>query len=207
MSHSSTPSFGWVGQFLGFSAGEKSPYQYLSMRVAATDSGQINSGELHQVSVGKSLRQMMVGYLVPQMWIRVVGKVKVDGRTGHYHWKAREIVGLSTQQAIEYVSQQKKEHASTPGEVPVAKPIRVLICQKSSCQQRGSRVVSDEVARAIAASSQSTQIQIQATGCMKQCSSGPHLVWLSAGKHKPQKYAGVTPQSANQIVHQMIETL
>lgn len=107
-------AFGWVGKVLAFIPGEKSPVQYLSMQVVAADSGtapalspriepeikpeiepeiksEMESSQEYAIALSKSVRQMMLGYLSPDDWIRVVGKRKFDGKTGDWQWKAKEI--------------------------------------------------------------------------------------------------------------------
>lgn len=228
MSHSNSTQFGWVGQFSAFVAGEKSPYQYLTIQVAMadtpspgaaiTDSGALDhfspeTQSHHQIKLSGSLRRMMVGYLQPQDWIRVVGKVKTDKRTGEPQWKAREIVKISTQQAIQYAKKQADAMAVArpPAQADVApakaKPTRVLICQKSSCRQRGSQAVEAAIARAISTYKPLQPIQIQPTGCMKQCKSGPHVVFVSAKRSQLTpailKHTHVTPELAKQVIESM----
>jgi len=230
MSKISKSSFGWVGQFSGFVAGDKSPYQYLAMRVAVVDESHaevsLNDDPRQMVKLGKSLRRMMVGYLSPEEWIRVVGEVKVASKTGDLQWKAREIVKISTQQAIRHARERTKAQSLTTvlpkrgfAITPQPKPTKVLICQKSSCRQRGSQAVADAIAHTVASHDKSESIQLVATGCMKQCKAGPHIV-LIPGKQssapssspstrlQPQsktKYNSVTPATAQQIARQLVK--
>ncbi|MGD1895519.1 MAG: (2Fe-2S) ferredoxin domain-containing protein [Phormidesmis sp.] len=236
MYSSNSTQFGCVGQFLAFASGEKSPYQYLTMQVAATDSASASSpvetpvgtSSLQQIKLNGALRHMMMGYLQPQDWIRVVGKVKVDARTGDPQWKAQEIVKISTQQAIQYAQQkaiqqkaaqqqserQKIERQANSNNIDKtsidktsaneAASTRILICQKSSCRKRGSQAVEDAIARTLKTHGQSQHITIQPTGCMKQCKTGPHMVLISSKARQKKtsnlRYTQVTPRSANQII-------
>ena len=204
---------------------------------------------------------MMVGYLLPQEWIRVVGRTKVDAATGDLHWKAHEIVKISTQRALQYVKQQgtvqqakeqqakeqqgKQSEKTQSGELlqgytnggeckpetltaskTSERPTRVLICQKSSCRQRGSQVVADTMAKTIqgrlaqttTAYEKSDSIQFISTGCMKQCKSGPHVVVIPQRQQQKDssptdqqlakaKYNNVTPDAAQQIAHRLIESI
>ena len=85
------------------------------MQIAAIDRELIEHEPLDnarcQVQLGSNLRRMMVGYLQPQDWIRVIGKVKVESQTGAQQWKAHEIVKISTQQAMQYANQQASKQA------------------------------------------------------------------------------------------------
>ncbi|MEO1388890.1 MAG: (2Fe-2S) ferredoxin domain-containing protein [Cyanobacteria bacterium J06634_6] len=233
MSHTKSPQFHWVGQFSAFVAGEKSPNQYLTMQVAATDC-ELTEDEPSesipcQVQLSSALRRMMIGYLQPQDWIRVIGKVTIESQTGIAQWKAREIVKISPQQATQYVA--KHASSSRPTQPPTQpgkaseeeacqtfsqSPTRVLVCQKSSCRQRGSQRVIDAIAHVINTHGQSATIKLQPTGCMKQCQSGPHIVLVppnrqpslpqpqSQQKRTRSKFTCVTPQLAAQILESQI---
>mgnify|MGYP001791741703 CR=1 FL=1 len=192
-------AFGWVGKVSAFVPGEKSPVQYLSMQVVAADSitqpetdPEIAPGldptQEYAITLSKSVRQMMLGYLAPDDWIRVVGKRKFDGKTGDWQWKAKEIVKLSAAQINHYcqlaennavlnndgLSDCLSEGQPTPQKASkkASSKARVLICQKSSCQRRGSMAVCQAIERAIAHSNHPQSITLQPTGCMKQCNSG-----------------------------------
>lgn len=216
-------AFGWVGKVSAFVPGEKSPVQYLSMQVVATDVGttpEIDPAQEYAVSLSKSIRQMMLGYLAPDDWIRVVGKRKFDGKTGDWQWKAREIVKLSADQIGDYRKSVEKSTDPDSTRLGTGQPAlqktsgkasgktRVLICQKSSCQRRGSMAVCQAIERAIAQSNHPHDVILQATGCMKQCKSGPHVVLQSSNnKHKQRetkRYANITPKAAYKIIEQML---
>ncbi|MEL7535057.1 MAG: (2Fe-2S) ferredoxin domain-containing protein [Bacteroidota bacterium] len=213
-------AFGWVGKVLAFIPGEKSPVQYLSMQVVAADSGtapalspriepeiepkiksEMESSQKYAIALSKSVRQMMLGYLSPDDWIRVVGKRKFDGKTGDWQWKAKEIVKLSATQIDHYRTHHYRQALEKSADLdstrrgtrqPTLQKIsgtasrtvsgqtssktssqtRVLICQKSSCQRRGSVAVCQAMERAIAQNNHPHGITLQAIGCMKQCKSG-----------------------------------
>lgn len=102
MAHASSTRFRYTGRFLAFVPGKKSPYQKLLMQVVRSDQG--GSAQAHEiydveVKLGKALRRMMVGYLEPYDWVRVVGKGKLDASSGQMRWKAGEILKLSSRQA------------------------------------------------------------------------------------------------------------
>jgi (2Fe-2S) ferredoxin len=81
------------------------------------------------------------------------------------------------------------------------KPLRVLICQKSSCRQRGSMAVVQAMEGAIAQSSCPQKIFIQATGCMKRCQAGPNVVMLPGGS-----YSQVTPADGRSLIQTRLST-
>lgn len=197
MADMSAAQFCLIGQFLTFLPGEKSPYQKLSLEVAR-DEGTVNAPPVtHQIQLGKDLRRMMYRYLAPQDWVRVVGKQVIDQRSGQMVWRAAEISKLSLGQV-----NQLKHQTALPRASQSPKPIRVLICQKSDCRQRGSLAVSQAIEAAILqrgdfanAEAGNSKIVIQATGCMKRCQAGPNVVMLPGGAH-----SRVTPEEGRSLI-------
>ena len=217
----------WTGQFIDFIPGEKSPYQFLSLsllRVSALDAGAASvartlTAELDdqpQLRLGKDLRRMMMGYLSCDDWIRVVVKGKVDAATGELTWKAREVVKLSDKQVSQEQRLAKAEAKQTGKKVPTLpsspekkqKPIRVMVCQKSSCRKRGSEKVQKVMASALKKDGQAANVKIQATGCLKNCKAGPNVVLLpkaaAKGKELKSRYEAVKPKTASKIMDKLL---
>ncbi len=194
-----------VGRFLTFLSGEKSPYQGLSMEtVSAEDPSHLEpaSGPVeYQIVLSKDLRRMMYRYLEPQDWVRVVGKRSLNQRSGLIEWKAAEISKLSPSQV-----DQLKPQTTLPPASKSPNPIRVLVCQKSDCRQRGSLAVSQAMESAILqrngsahAEAGSSKIVIQVTGCMKRCQAGPNVVMLPGGCH-----SRVTPEKGRSLIQSVL---
>lgn len=215
---SSHATFLWTAQFIGFVPGEKSPYQHMAVEVMSTTDSSSTLPVRQQIQLRRSLRRMMMGYLQPQDWIRVAGKIKVDHETGKTLWQACEVIKVSTQQARTLSPKGNELHRSRQS---IARsesinrcmqtdecPTRILMCQKSSCRQRGSQAVKDAIARVLESNGQSAKIQILPTGCMKQCKSGPHLVLISSQqaqqKTKTTRHTHVTPDTATQIIEPLL---
>ncbi len=208
MADMSATHFCLVGRFLTFLPGKKSPYQKLSLETgSAEDRSSLGSSEPveYQIVLSKDLRRMMYRYLEPQDWVRVVGRRYSRGvalptlnqRSGLMEWKADEISKLSPNQV-----DQLKHQTTLPKETESPKPIRVLVCQKSDCRQRGSLAVSQAMESAILqrsgsanAEAGSSKIVIQATGCMKRCQAGPNVVMLPGGCH-----SRVTPEQGRSLI-------
>ena len=206
------------------------------MQVASTDHDlphgeSLGLGSDYQLKLNGNLRRMLVGHLQPQDWIRVIGKVKINSQTGESQWKAREVVKLSTQQAIRHVqnvantSQVRAQTQPQTGD-PQTKPIRVLICQKSGCRQRGAQRIEAAIAQAIRTQPTANTVHLQPTGCMKRCKAGPNVVVISPQRStqpasltpasgistasKPAsitKYTQMTPQMVPHIVKKVMEQL
>jgi (2Fe-2S) ferredoxin len=219
MADISASRFCLVGRFLAFVPGKKSPYQRLSLAVMQPDSpAPTHEPVIYQIRLGKDLRKMMYCYLAPQDWVRVVGKQVIDKRDAQLKWKATEIIKLSAAQAhqlqdeaillrrgvaIAPESSESNLSHTSPSKPP--KPARVLICQKSSCRKRGSLAVSRAMEDAIAQGDR--KVTIQATGCMKHCKSGPHVVMLSGKKSHPEKYSHVTPKQGRSLIHALLDVV
>jgi len=215
--------FCWTGQLVRFTEGQKSPRQYLSIKVACVHYGDdallVTSPEAVQsVRLSKSLRRMMMGYLGASDWLRVVGKCKIDAYSGEPLWKAQEIIKLSAAQVqslelSDGKSDCKPQHLSAENSAkqPIAAkpPVRVLVCQQSSCRQRGSVAVGQVMEDALNASEEGgSQVLVQAVGCLKNCKLGPNVRVFSKekvhhqGLQAPLKthYEKVTPAAAKEIV-------
>ena len=181
MTDSMTP-FRLTGRFLGFLPGEKSPYQMISLAASPDGCSQSAEAGNYQVVLGKQLRRMMHRYLEPQDWIGVVGYQGINLRSGQMEWKADEILKLSARQVAEYQTSVRQPVVSSPTKA-ATKPVRILICQKSDCQRRGSEAVSQVLKEAIARTEAAQKVVVQSTGCMKRCKVGPNVVMLPGGAH------------------------
>jgi (2Fe-2S) ferredoxin len=68
----------------------------------------------------------------------------------------------------------------------------IQLCLKGDCSRRGG----EDVWHALQEVTQGIPVEIKATGCMKQCKSGPNLVVLPA----KARYQQVTPEQAVALV-------
>lgn len=211
--------FCWTGQLVSFVAGRKSSRQSILLNVACVHYGDAallasSTDAVHAVRLGKSVRRMMMGYLNPSDWVRVVGKCKVDVHSGDLTWKAQEIIKLSAAQVKNLEPFDIKAQCLPEGggekSVATGQPVRVLICQQSSCRQRGSVAVSRVIDDALKASAGCSQVSVQAVGCLKNCKLGPNVMLSPKGKLQRQglktRYENVTSGAAKEIV-EGIETV
>jgi len=221
MADSKKARFSWVGQFLAFVPGEKSPYQSAFVQVIAVEGGTAGDIQSYEVRLDKDIREMAADSIKPRSWVRVAGKGKLDKKTKKIKWKAESIEAISLQTIAEVKAESEKaelekaeaeklrSHSPQLQLVPTAKsvkakPARILICQKSSCRKKGSQKVSDAMEEAIAKANAGSQITVKSTGCLKCCKTGPTVVVLpSSNKNKKvskERYRKVTPKSAKKIV-------
>ncbi len=227
MAASKKTRFSWVGQFLAFVPGKKSPYHSAFVQVVAAEKG-APAGVLqsYQVKLDKDIRETASDSIDARDWVKVVGKGRLDKDTGEFKWKADSIEKVSLQVVAEVKekvearsqsprsksepskSESKSLAASTQISAAKAKPARILICQKSSCRKKGAQKVSKAMEDAISKAKASDQIILKSTGCLKCCKTGPTVVVLPAGgkskKSTKERYRKVTPKTAKKIVAGML---
>jgi len=150
--------FNLEGQFLGF--GVKDGYKIKYLRLATA------TGE-DWIKMDKRLRASLYGHtFTPGDWLQVSGEQKFQSQTDQFKLKADRVVAIAA---------PPPGHAPTPVKAKSGKA-RVLVCQKSDCSQRGSRRVCQALESALCASGLADQVEIQKTGCLKNCKAGPNLV-------------------------------
>ena len=204
---SSTVHFCLQGRFLSFLPGEKSPYQRISVEViqpqveSQAQQSQAQQSQAQPILLSKDLRRMMYRYLIPQDWIRVVGKQIVNRHSGQLEWQATEISKLSAAPQIKPIEPSKLEPSKLEPSIASSQSVQVLVCHGSSCRQRGSSAVSGAIAQAFPTThpSQNT-ITVRAIGCLKRCKAGPHLVTIPGGS-----YSQVTCESGIAIVQKIVQ--
>lgn len=75
-------------------------------------------------------------------------------------------------------------------------PVQIQVCSKGNCKKRGSCQFAQEMQQQIRRSGLESQIQVQMTGCLKQCKQAPNL------KLKPQGqiFSQVKPQDIPRLL-------
>ncbi len=213
MADSKKTRFSWVGQFLAFVPGKKSPYQSAFVQVVAAEKGApVDMLQSYQIKLEKDIREKASDSINARDWVKIKGKGKLD-KTGKIRWKADSIKKVSLQVVAEIKEKAEvRSPSSEPEPLPAtkplsaskAKPTRILICQKSSCRKKGAQKVSDAMESAISKAKASDQITLKSTGCLKCCKTGPTVVVLPVGgknkKSTKERYRKVTPKTARKIV-------
>ncbi len=208
MAASKKTRFSWVGQFLAFVPGKKSPYHSAFVQVVAAEKGApVGAMQSYQIKLDKDIRKAASDSIDARDWVKVEGKGKPDKETGKIRWKADSIEKVSLQAVAEIKEKSEARSQSSQPESDAstkAKPARILICQKSSCRKKGAQKVSEAMEDAITKAKASDQITLKATGCLKCCKTGPTVVVLPADsknkKSTKERYRKVTPKTAKKIV-------
>ncbi|MGB3766860.1 MAG: (2Fe-2S) ferredoxin domain-containing protein [Phormidesmis sp.] len=199
----SATRFCLIGRFTAFLPGEKSPYQMISLEAVQAED-HLNSRLVpepiaHQVLLSKDLRRMMYRYLAPQDWVRVVGEQTLNRRNGQMEWKAAEISKLSAFQ-VDRLKQEMVSHTKINAS-GAGLAARVLICQESSCRQRGSLAVKEAMAHALTETEGLSKVVIQATGCLKRCKLGPNVVTVPGGS-----YSRMTVEAGRSLIRKLLDS-
>lgn len=180
-------SFRLEGRFEGFMAGGKSPFKYLSLHSA---------DEQHLIKLTKPVRLMIFRYLQAGDWIRVVGIISVDKKTGEPRLKAQEVMRIKAPDASSApVAPEKKQPSAKKKKKSASK---ILICQRSACRKRGAGQICHEVEAALAAQGLTDTVQVKLTGCMDKCKAGPNVVVMP----DKQRYTKVKPGQVSDLVAQ-----
>ena len=170
--------FSWEGRFVGFVGDlEEKPKR---IRLATAE------GE-HYIKLSKELRGVLGEVLQPGDWIQISGEQKYKYKTGELKLKAFQ---------LKLTAPIQQERVFQP---PVAAPRTkacVMVCQKSSCRKRGAGEVCQAVTESLRDRGLEDQVAIKGTGCMKQCKSGPCVVFMP----DKSRYTGVAVKEVQILV-------
>jgi (2Fe-2S) ferredoxin len=133
------------------------------------------------IKLSKELRVSLPKVLQAGDWIEISGKQKLKYKTGELKLKALQV-------KLKAPNPHQKVFQPAPA-APKTKAY-VMVCQKSSCRQRGAGDVCQAVTTSLRDRGLEDQVVIKGTGCMKQCKSGPCVVFMP----DKSRYSGVAPK-------------
>lgn len=170
--------FSLEGRFVGFVGDvEEKPK---CIRVATAE------GERY-IKLSKELRVPMREVLQPGDWIQIFGKQKFKYKTGELKLKAYQ---------VKLTASVQRENVPQPPAVAPKTKASVMVCQKSSCRKRGADKVCQAITESLRDRGLEDQVAIKRTGCMKQCDSGPCVVFMP----DKSRYIGVAPKQVHTLV-------
>lgn len=182
--------FSLDGNFLGFiRVGSK--FKYLRLAIAK---------EEFQIKLSKEARASCQAVLHVNDWIQVMGEMQVNPETGDLKLKADQIRKLDrlqdSSQDSSLVETALFTHALPLNPIrseilPNRPKLKLLVCQKSSCQKKGGRKQRQAIESALCDRNLLNHVVIQETGCLGKCSMAPNLV-LMPGK---KRVSGMNPQA------------
>jgi (2Fe-2S) ferredoxin len=170
--------FSWEGRFVGFVGDlEEKPKR---IRLATAE------GE-HYIKLSKELRGVLREVLQPGDWIQLSGEQKHNYKTGELKLKADQ---------VNFKAPNHQQNVFQPPlDAPKTKAC-VMVCQKSSCRKRGAGEVCQAVTASLRDRGLEDQVAIKGTGCMKQCKSGPCVVFMP----DKSRYTGVAVKEVQILV-------
>ncbi len=172
-------NFSLEGRFVGFVGDiEEKPKR---LRVATAE------GERY-IKLSKELRGSLREMLQPGDWIEISGKQKYKDQTGELKLKAAQV-------SLKAPQRQEQNVFQPPIAAPRTKAC-IMVCQKSSCRKRGAGEVCQAVAASLRDHALEDQVAIKGTGCMKQCKSGPCVVFMP----DKSRYSGVAPKEVPTLI-------
>lgn len=170
--------FSLEGRFVGFVGDlEEKPKR---IRLATAE------GERY-IKLSKDLRGVLREVLQPGDWIQLSGEQKHNYKTGELKLKA------------DHVNFKAPNHQQNVFQPPLDAPKTkacVMVCQKSSCRKRGAGEVCQAVTASLRDRGLEDQVAIKGTGCMKQCKSGPCVVFMP----DKSRYTGVAVKEVQILV-------
>jgi (2Fe-2S) ferredoxin len=175
--------FAITGKLLGLTSTNGHTVKYLEL---ATSAG------VYWIKLSKRLQcQVKVNQLQEQDWIHLMGVSKINPRTGQLKLKAYILTPITSGQS----QQQLLFPTASPKEKTEGK---ILVCQKSSCCQRGAQAICAALKTELGDRGLTHQVEIVKTGCMNNCKAGPHVV-IMPGK---SRYTKVKVNQVAQLIDQ-----
>ncbi len=129
------------------------------------------------IKIPKKLREK-ISSLNPGCQLEIGGTSKSKSKTGKIQYKAQTIVLIP--QDIDQTAKVKNKTVSLLPAVDsqLKSKAKVLICQRSNCWKKGGKKVYQELETILGDRGLIGQLQIQKTGCLKQCKKAPALVMM-----------------------------
>ena len=170
--------FSLEGRFVGFVGDYKEKLKRIKVATA--------EGERY-IKLSKELRSSLAEVLQPGDWIEISGEQKYKIHKGELKLKAFQVT-VTTPAKQESVIQP-------PVAINKAKAC-VMVCQKSSCRKRGADEVCQAMTEALRDRGLEDRVAIKGTGCMKECKSGPCVVFMP----DKSRYTGVAPKEIPMLI-------
>jgi (2Fe-2S) ferredoxin len=172
-------AFSLEGEFLKFEFEDGYKRKYLRVKTV--------EGE-YCVKLAKYLRTSLGLELQPGDVVRIFGERKFDYKKGSLKLKAERVIAIARQ--------QPSVTPATPIKQPLEAKASILVCQKSDCVKRGARGVCQALQASLSDRGLENEVEIKATGCLKQCKAGPNIVMMP----DKAKYSRVRAEQATELI-------
>lgn len=163
-------NFQILAQFLGVILKDGDRVKYLKVAIASQE---------YRVKLPKELSQSFDQKLSIGSWLEIEGSQTLDRKKGILKLEASSFsVVNAPNRELNKLEPSLTQSADSQ---PVAdknknKAPCILICQKSDCWQHGGKEVYQKLEQELRDRGLSDRVQIQKTGCQKQCKQAPNLV-------------------------------
>lgn len=173
-----TIEFKVTGQLLGFIIEEGYKIKYLKLSIEQQE---------YWFKLSKEVRNNLTSAITPGSWLEISGTKEI--KSGKLKLKAYDFKLLNSSETV-LTPQTKTPHKKEP--IPST---TVLMCQKSTCWQKGGRSVCEALTQQLSDRGLAGEVKIKGTGCMKECKQGPNLVIMPDktrySKIKPEQIPGL----------------
>jgi (2Fe-2S) ferredoxin len=149
----------------------------------ATDRGE------YILKLAKTLRRE-IPPLRMKDWVRVIGTQTLDFKKGKRKLTVEQLIP-QTRETI--ANTGVSSNRVKPEAIPQGK---ILVCNKSDCCKRGGKQVFEALEKALDDRGLGDRIQLQKTGCLKECKAGPNIVVLP----DKTRHSRIRPQDVPTLV-------
>lgn len=132
-------------------------------------------------------------------WLEIVGVQTIDRKKGVLKLVASSFSKINAP-ANSISDAIQKEVTAAKKQAPRQNAC-ILVCQKSDCWQRGGKEVYQNLEKIIQERGLSDQIQLQKTGCQKQCKKAPNLVIMP----NKSRHSFVRPKEVAMLLDQYLQ--
>jgi (2Fe-2S) ferredoxin len=186
-----------VGQFVGVILKDGYRVKYVKLAVKSA----IASQE-YWVKLPKELSQSFDQSLAVGSWLEMLGTQCLDRKKGLLKLEASSFTTTNApSNEVNQITDDNKQEAIAQIPPQKAKPACILICQKSDCWQHGGKEVYQRLEQELRDRGLSDRVQIQKTGCQKQCKQAPNLVIMP----NKAKHSHVKPSQVDSLLNRYFE--
>lgn len=191
--------FCFEGRFIGFVV-DRGKVKFLRLLVADTEV-QIKLKKEVRAALFRALEQAPSSMFEPWETIQVLGEETCDRETGICKRVAQQVLKQQTlnQQTLNQPvsnSCPRKMAQKTCDRDRSSEPVKLLMCQKSKCQNRGSKKQRQAIEATLCKHGLQHRVTIQESGCLGKCSMAPNVM-LVPGK---KRLSGMHPEAIADLI-------
>jgi len=180
-----TVDFQVVAKFLGVVLKDGYRVKYLKVDINAQE---------YWIKLPKELSQRFDLDLSVGSWLDIKGTQTLDRKKGVLKLEASSFSNVNAP----HIALNKDSNSPTMISKHKPKSACILICQKSDCWQRGGKEVYQKLEQELSDRGLSDRVQIQKTGCQKQCKQAPNLVIMP----NKERRSHVKPSQVHSLIDQ-----